>query len=213
MVLGANDGIVSTACLLLGVAAAENELSALIVAGLAGLVAGALSMAVGEFVSVGSQSDTELADIALEKRELASAPERELHELEHIYITKGLSPDLAHQVAAELTAKDALAVHLSEELGITEVTRARPLQAASFSALAFALGAMLPFLAVIGAPARLRAGLTIVVSILALAVLGALGARLGGACWPRPVGRVVVGGAAAMAITMGIGALVGQSLG
>ena len=213
MVLGANDGIVSTACLLLGVAAASNELDPLIVAGLAGLVAGALSMAVGELVSVGSQRDTELADIALEKRELAATPERELAELEHIYVTKGLTPELAREVARELTAKDALAIHLSEELGITESNRARPFQAAFSSAAAFAVGAALPMLAVVLAPAALRSALTIAVSILALGALGALGARLGGAPQLRAILRVVVGGAVAMAITMGIGALVGQSVG
>lgn len=213
MVLGANDGIVSTACLLLGVAAASNELDPLIVAGLAGLVAGALSMAVGELVSVGSQRDTELADIALEKRELATLPERELAELEDIYVAKGLSRDLAHEVARELTAKDALAVHLSEELGITESNRARPFQAALSSSAAFAVGAALPLLSVVLAPADLRSTLAIVVSMLALGSLGALGAWLGGAPILRAVLRVVVGGAAAMAITMGIGALVGQSIG
>lgn len=213
MVLGANDGIVSTACLLLGVAAASNELDPLIVAGLAGLVAGALSMAVGELVSVGSQRDTELADIALEKRELAAVPERELSELEQIYVTKGLSPELARQVAHELTAKNALAVHLSEELGINESNRARPFQAALSSSAAFAVGAALPLIAVVVAPADWRSALTIAVSMLALGALGGLGAWLGGAPKLRAIARVVIGGAAAMAITMGIGALVGQSVG
>lgn len=213
MVLGANDGIVSTACLLLGVAAASNELGPLIVAGLAGLVAGALSMAVGELVSVGSQRDTELADISLEKRELATVPERELSELEQIYVAKGLSAELAGQVAHELTAKNALAVHLSEELGINESNRARPFQAALSSSSAFAVGAALPLVAVIVAPADWRSALTIAVSMLALGALGALGAWLGGAPKLRAIARVVIGGAVAMAITMGIGALVGQSVG
>lgn len=213
MVLGANDGIVSTACLLLGVAAASNELGPLIVAGLAGLVAGALSMAVGELVSVGSQRDTELADISLEKRELATVPERELSELEQIYVAKGLSAELARQVAHELTTKDALAVHLSEELGINESNRARPFQAALSSSAAFAVGAALPLVAVIVAPADWRSALTIAVSMLALGALGALGAWLGGAPKLRAIARVVIGGAVAMAITMGIGALVGQSVG
>lgn len=213
MVLGANDGIVSTACLLLGVAAASNELGPLIVAGLAGLVAGALSMAVGELVSVGSQRDTELADISLEKRELATVPERELSELEQIYVAKGLSAELARQVAHELTAKNALAVHLSEELGINESNRARPFQAALSSSSAFAVGAALPLVAVIVAPADWRSALTIAVSMLALGALGALGAWLGGAPKLRAIARVVIGGAVAMAITMGIGALVGQSVG
>lgn len=213
MILGANDGIVSTACLLLGVAAAQEALAPVLVAGFAGLVAGALSMAVGEVVSVGSQRDTELADIARERRELAAMPARELEELVQIYIDKGLTPALARQVAVELTEKDALAVHVAEELGITEQTRARPLQAGASSAAAFAVGAALPLAAVALAPAAWRVGLTLAVSVVALGALGAIGARLGGAPWPRAVARVVVGGAAAMGITMGIGALVGQSLG
>ncbi|MCC6621280.1 MAG: VIT family protein [Deltaproteobacteria bacterium] len=213
MVLGANDGIVSTACLLLGVAAVQGDLGQILVAGLAGLVAGALSMAVGELVSVGSQRDTELADVAKEERELAAAPERELEELVQIYVAKGLDPELARTVAAQLTAKGALAIHLAEELSITEQTRARPLQAALSSAAAFALGAALPLVAVGVAPAAIRAPATIVVSLVALGTLGALGARLGGAPLGRALARVVIGGAAAMAITMGISALVGQSLG
>ena len=212
-VLGANDGIVSTACLVLGVAAATHELGPIIVAGLAGLVAGALSMAVGEFVSVGSQLDTERADIARETKELAAMPSRELEELVHIYIDKGLTPDLARAVAVELTAKDALAVHLSEELGITDQTRARPFQAAASSSLAFALGSALPLIGVVVAPEGSRTYLTIGVSIGALGGLGALGAKLGGAPTLRAVTRVVVGGGAAMAITMAIGALVGHQLG
>lgn len=213
MVLGANDGIVSTACLLLGVAAAQPDLGPVVVAGLAGLVAGALSMGVGELVSVGSQRDTELSDIAREQHELETMPARELEELVHIYMDKGLAPDLARQVAVALTEKDALAVHLAEELGITDDTRARPFQAALSSATAFALGAALPLLAVVLAPTSVRAALTVAVSIAALGSLGALGARLGGAPTGRAVLRVVVGGAAAMAITMGIGALVGHQLG
>jgi VIT1/CCC1 family predicted Fe2+/Mn2+ transporter len=195
------------------VAAATHELTPIVVAGLAGLVAGALSMAVGEFVSVGSQRDTERADIAREKTELAAMPSRELEELVHIYIDKGLSPDLARQVAVELSAKDALAVHLAEELGITDHSRARPLLAAGSSALAFAIGAALPLVAVVAAPAAVRAHLTIGLSILALGGLGALGTELGGAPTQPAVTRVVLGGGVAMAITMGIGALVGQSLG
>jgi len=213
MVLGANDGIVSTACLLLGVAAAQPELEPLLVAGLAGLVAGALSMAVGELVSVGSQKDTEESDIATEKRELETMPARELEELVNIYVNKGLAPPLAREVATQLTAKDALKVHLAEELGISESNRARPLQAALSSAAAFALGAALPVIAVVIAPASLRAILVIVVSMLALGALGWLGAYLGGASPLRPIARVLIGGAVAMAITMGIGALVGQSIG
>lgn len=213
MVLGANDGIVSTACLLLGVAAAQDDPGPILIAGLAGLVAGALSMAVGEFVSVGSQKDSEQSDIALEKRELASMPARELEELVQIYVAKGLAPDLARQVAVALTAKDALAVHLAEELGITELTRAKPMQAAMSSAAAFALGAALPIVAVVVAPVSLRAALVIAVSIAALIGLGGLGARLGGAPIGRAITRVALGGAAAMALTIGIGELVGMSLG
>jgi len=213
MVLGANDGIVSTACLLLGVAAAQPELGPVLLAGLAGLVAGALSMAVGEFVSVGSQKDAEQSDIAAEKRELASMPARELEELVQIYIHKGLTAPLAREVATQLTAKDALKVHLAEELGISEHNAARPLQAALSSAAAFALGAALPLLAVVVAPEKLRATLVIVISMAALGGLGWLGAYLGGASPGRAMLRVLVGGAAAMALTMGIGALVGQSLG
>jgi len=213
MVLGANDGIVSTACLLLGVAAAQSEIGPVLVAGFAGLVAGALSMAVGELVSVGSQRDTEVADIAREKEELAATPERELDELTAIYAAKGLDAALAREVAVQLTAKDALAVHVAEELGITEESRARPLQAASSSAIAFALGAALPLVAVAIAPATLRVALTIGVSVAALGGLGAVGARLGGAPILPALARVMLGGAVAMALTMGIGALVGQSLG
>lgn len=213
MVLGANDGIVSTACLLLGVAAAQPELGPVLLAGLAGLVAGALSMAVGELVSVGSQKDAEESDIAVEKNELESMPARELEELVQIYVNKGLTPVLAREVATQLTAKDALKVHLAEELGITEGNRAKPLQAALSSAAAFALGAALPVLAVVVAPQSWRAALVIAVSMVALGGLGWLGAYLGGASTWRAMLRVLVGGAAAMALTMGIGALVGQSLG
>jgi len=213
MVLGANDGIVSTACLLLGVAAAQPELNPVLLAGFAGLIAGALSMAVGELVSVGSQKDAEQSDIAVEKRELESMPAHELEELVHIYIQKGLTPTLAREVATELTARDALKVHLAEELGITETNQAKPLQAALSSAAAFALGAALPVLALAFSPQSLRAALVIAVSMIALGGLGWLGAYLGGASTWRAMIRVLVGGAAAMALTMGIGALVGQSLG
>jgi len=213
MVLGANDGIVSTACLLLGIAAAQSEREPLLIAGLAGLVAGALSMAVGELVSVGSQKDAEESDIAKEKRELELMPARELEELVQIYVARGLTPELARQVATALSATDPLKVHLAEELGITDTNRARPLQAASSSAVAFSVGAGLPVLAVALAPAAARVGLVIAVSLGALASLGWLGAWLGGAPIVRPMLRVVVGGAAAMALTMGVGALVGQSLG
>jgi VIT1/CCC1 family predicted Fe2+/Mn2+ transporter len=212
MVLGANDGIVSTACLVLGVAAAQSEAGPILTAGIAGLVAGALSMAVGEWVSVGSQHDTEEADIARERWELANLAEREREELVQIYADKGLSRDLAQKVADELTEKNALGVHLSEELGISEATRARPMQAALSSAAAFALGAALPLMAVALSPAAWRLWMTAAVSVIALAALGALGARLGGAPMTRATVRVVLGGLAAMAITMGIGHLVGVGL-
>ena len=212
-VLGANDGIVSTAALVLGVAASQPELGPVLVAGVAGLVSGALSMAVGEYVSVGSQADTEASDIALEKRELASAPQFELDELTAIYVDKGLTPALAREVAKQLTAKDALAAHLNDELGIHDNNRARPMQAALSSAVSFALGAALPILAVAFAPTALRVELVIAIALLALAGLGALGAKLGGAPKTRAIARVLIGGALAMVATMGIGALIGQTLG
>ena len=211
-VLGANDGIVSTACLLLGVAAAQSGTESIVVAGLAGLIAGALSMAVGEWVSVASQRDAEDADIRTEERELATMPARELDELTQIYIAKGLSPDLARQVAVELTAKDPLSVHLIEELGISPHTRARPFQAAASSAAAFTVGAALPLLAMIIVPSSARITVTAIVSVVALGGLGAMAAKLGGAPITRAVFRVVLSGIAAMAITLGIGALVGTNL-
>ncbi len=211
-VLGANDGIVSTACLLLGVAAAQSTTDSIVVAGLAGLIAGALSMAVGEWVSVASQRDVEDADIRTEERELATMPARELDELAQIYAAKGLSAELARQVAVELTAKDPLAAHLIEELGITPNTRARPLQAAASSAAAFTVGAALPLVAMVIAPIDARIAITGVVSVCALGGLGAVAAKLGGAPVTRAVIRVVVSGIAAMAITLGIGALVGANL-
>ncbi len=212
-VLGANDGIVSTASLVLGVAAAEADQGAIVTAGVAGLIAGALSMAVGEFVSVSSQRDTEDADIAVESREHAASPEHELEELVAIYVKQGLSAALARQVAVALTERDALKVHLAEELGIREATRARPVQAAMSSALAFAAGAVLPLLAVGLAAASLRVPLTVGISAVALGALGALGAWLGGAPVGRASVRVVLGGLLAMALTMGIGRLVGTTLG
>lgn len=212
-VLGANDGIVSTACLVLGVAAASAESGPVVTAGIAGLVAGALSMAVGELVSVGSQKDTEEADIARETHELATTPEYELRELTEIYVAKGLSPELASQLAKELTAKDALGTHLVEELGITDRSRAKPLQAAASSAASFAIGAALPLVAIAASPATGRIPITVAVSVVALGSLGAISAELGGASKARASFRVVVGGLVAMALTMGIGALVGTQVG
>ncbi len=208
-VLGANDGIVSTASLIVGVAAAGASREAILVAGVAGLVAGAMSMAAGEYVSVSSQSDTEQADLARERGELASQPEFELEELAGIYAKRGLTPELARQVAEQLTAKDALGAHARDELGISDFTRARPVQAALTSAATFAAGAGLPLLL---AGAWPRAGLELAVcaaSLLFLAGLGALGARTGGAGMWRAAGRVTLWGALAMAATAGVGSLFG----
>ncbi len=211
-VLGANDGILSTAGLVLGVAAAGASTSAIATAGVAGLVAGGLSMAAGEYVSVSSQRDAELADLRLEMRELESDPEGELAELAAIYAGRGLSPALALQVAQELTAGDALAVHARDELGIDENALARPLQAAWSSAVAFSLGAAVPLLTITLTPEAARIGLTVAVTLLALAALGGIGARLGGAPMERAALRVAAWGAVAMALTSAIGALVGAAV-
>ncbi len=212
-VLGANDGIISTAALILGVAAADSGRTAILTAGVAGLTAGALSMGLGEYVSVSSQRDTEEADIAKEKWELEHTPERELAELTAIYQEKGLKHELARQVAVELTAHNALGTHLIEELGITEATRARPLQAAWSSMASFAVGALLPLLAAAFAPSGARILTTLFVSVLALIALGYAGARAGGAEPTRPMLRVVGGGIMAMAVTMAIGKLFGAAVG
>ncbi len=211
-VLGANDGIVSTSSLVLGVAASGASSSAILTAGVAGLVAGALSMAAGEFVSVSSQRDSERADLHLEQRELHDDPEGELGELARIYEKRGVPPELAQQVAVALTERDALAAHARDELGLEQERRARPLQASWASALAFSAGAVLPVLAVAVTPAGARAVVCVAVTLLALAVLGALGARLGGGDQRRATARVVGWGALAMAITAGIGALVGAAV-
>ena len=211
-VLGANDGIVSTSSLVLGVAASGASSSAILTAGVAGLVAGALSMAAGEFVSVSSQRDSERADLHLEERELRDDPEGELGELARIYEKRGVPPELAQQVDVALTERDALAAHARDELGLEQERRARPLQAAWASALTFSAGAVLPVLAVAITPAAARAVVCVAVTLLALAVLGALGARLGGGDQRRATARVVGWGALAMAITAGIGALVGAAV-
>lgn len=204
-VLGANDGIVSTASLIVGVAAASASASEVLVAGVAGLVAGAMSMAAGEYVSVSSQSDTEQADIARERSELATQPEFELQELTQIYVDRGLAVDLARQVADQLMANDALAVHARDELFLSEVTAARPIQAALTSAATFAAGAALPLAMVfVLPPSALVAGVS-AASLLFLALLGALGARTGGANVVRATLRVTFWGALAMALTAGIG--------
>ncbi len=208
-VLGANDGIVSTASLIVGVAAAGSPKSAILIAGGAGLVAGALSMAAGEYVSVSSQSDTETADLAREAEELATNPEAEHHELAGIYIMRGLTPDLAVQVATQLMAKDALGAHARDELGISEISTARPIQAAWTSALTFALGAAAPLVVVSLTPSSLTIPLVSATSLIFLAILGAAGARAGGAGLLRPIARVVFWGAAALAVTAGIGTVFG----
>jgi VIT1/CCC1 family predicted Fe2+/Mn2+ transporter len=208
-VLGANDGIVSTASLVVGVAAAESGRSGVLVAGVAGLVAGAMSMAAGEYVSVSSQSDTEKADLGREHRELEANPERELQELRGIYVDRGLDPELAQRVAEQLTARGALAAHARDELGFSTVHAARPVQAALASAATFAIGAALP----LAMAAVVPAGQIIVVvsgsSLLFLAGLGSLAAGAGGASRARGALRVTFWGALAMALT----ALVGRTFG
>ncbi|MDQ3102274.1 MAG: VIT family protein [Actinomycetota bacterium] len=209
-VLGANDGIVSTASLVLGVAAAGGSTRAVATAGIAGLVAGALSMAAGEYVSVSSQLDTERADLRLEERELADDPEGEVDELADIYERRGLSRPLARQVAVELSKGDRLAVHARDELGLESGGRARPFQAAWTSALSFTAGASLPLLAISVAPTGIRVIVCVASTLMALGLLGQLGARLGGAPRLKAVVRVVGWGAVAMAVTSGIGALTGS---
>jgi len=209
-ILGANDGIVSTASLIVGVAAANVAQSSILVSGVAGLVAGAMSMAAGEYVSVTSQSDTEKADLARERKELETAPLDELNELINIYVERGLTPSLATQVAHQLMEKDAIGAHARDELGISEVTTARPVQAAWTSALSFSLGAIFPIIVVLIAPAPFLVWGVAAGSLAFLAVLGAIGARAGGAnIWVATI-RVAFWGAAAMAITAGIGALFGK---
>lgn len=208
-VLGANDGIVSTASLIVGIAAASADHTAILSAGVAGLVAGSLSMAAGEYVSVSSQADAEKADLERERRELAEQPEEEFEELTAIYRERGLSEGLARQVATELMAGDALAAHARDELGIVEHLAANPLQAAVTSAITFAVGAAVPLLTVLLAPPAMLLAATMVVTVLALAVLGALGGWTGGAGLLRPALRVVVWGVIAMAVTFGVGSLFG----
>ncbi|MFN4092818.1 MAG: VIT family protein [Brevundimonas sp.] len=208
-VLGANDGIVSTASLIVGVAAAGSSKGAVIVAGVAGLVAGALSMAAGEYVSVSSQSDTEKADLAREAAELQASPEAEHAELAGIYVDRGLTPDLASQVATQLMATDALGAHARDELGISEITTARPIQAALTSAATFAVGAAAPLATVALSPDGWMVPAVSASSLVFLAVLGGLGARAGGAAMLRPIGRVVFWGAVALAVTAGIGKVFG----
>jgi VIT1/CCC1 family predicted Fe2+/Mn2+ transporter len=208
-VLGANDGIVSTASLIVGVAAAAASTSDVLVAGVAGLVAGAMSMAAGEYVSVSSPSDTEQADLARERGELASQPDFEREELAQIYVERGLDQALARQVADQLMARDALGAHARDELGMSEVTAARPIQAAFTSAATFAAGAALPLLAAVLMPRSMLIAGVSVASLVFLALLGAIGARAGGARIGKAMARVTFWGAVAMALTAGIGAIFG----
>lgn len=210
-VLGANDGIVSVATIVVGVAGATSNTGALVTAGLAGLVGGAISMALGEYVSVSSQRDSERALIAKEKRELAEMPDEELAELTQLYRDRGLSEATAHQVAVELTAHDALAAHLEVELGIDQDDLVSPWQAAVSSAVAFTVGALLPFLAIVLTPAAARVPVTMAVVLIALAVTGTISARIGGSKPGRSMLRLVAGGAIALAVTWLIGTLLGTT--
>jgi VIT1/CCC1 family predicted Fe2+/Mn2+ transporter len=208
-VLGANDGIVSTASLIVGVVAAAATQNDVLVAGVAGLVAGAMSMAAGEYVSVSSQSDTERADLARERRELSENPAFELDELAEIYVSRGVDKPLALQVARQLMKKDALSAHARDELGISEITTARPVQAALTSAASFSVGAAMPLLMVVVSPAALLVPIVFGASLGFLALLGAIGAKAGGANVLRATARVTFWGAFAMALTAGIGKLIG----
>lgn len=211
-VLGANDGLISTASLVVGVAAADNVRTAVLVAGIAGLTAGALSMAAGEYVSVSSQLDTERADLAREHAELQADPAAEVDELTAIYERRGLSGDLARRVAVELSANDRLPIHARDELGIDVEALARPVQASVVSALSFIAGALLPVLVVAFAPASARIESTIAATLVGLVVLGVIGAGLGGAPRGRAALRVFVGGVLALTIALGIGRLTGAAV-
>jgi VIT1/CCC1 family predicted Fe2+/Mn2+ transporter len=212
-VLGANDGIVSVAAIIVGVAAAGSTRAAILTAGIAGLVAGAASMASGEYVSVSSQADAERADLALERVELSADPVGEREELAAIYRDRGLSPRLAGEVASELSARDdLLEVHARDELGMTELSHARPFQAAGASAAAFTAGAAVPLIAVVLSPSSTRIPLTTAATVLALALTGFTGARLGGAPPARGTLRVLIWGVAAMALTMVVGRAVGTTV-
>jgi VIT1/CCC1 family predicted Fe2+/Mn2+ transporter len=208
-VLGANDGIISTASLVLGVVSADPSGQGAILAGVAGLAAGSMAMAAGEYVSVSSQADTERADLAREVRELARDPEGEMAELTQIYVTRGVEPGLARQVAGQLMAKDALAAHSRDELGISDATTARPMQAALASAATFSIGAAAPLILTVISPQEMLLPVVAAGSLLFLALLGMIGAKAGGAGILRPTIRVVFWGALAMALTTGIGALFG----
>ncbi len=211
-VLGANDGVVSVSSLVVGVAASGTTQSNVLLTGVAGLVAGALSMAAGEYISVQSQADTENADLAKERRELAEEPESELEELTSIYVARGLDRELARQVAEQLTARDALTTHAREELGITETLMARPIQASMASAAAFSVGAIIPILAAYFAPPNVVGTVTGVATIVTLTALGSLAAYAGGAPIWRGAFRVTFWGALAMAITAAVGRLFGAAV-
>jgi len=208
-VLGANDGIVSTASLIVGVAASHASRETILLSGVAALVAGAMSMAAGEYVSVSSQSDTERADLAKERRAIATQPDEERRELTDIYVGRGLDPDLARKVADQLMALDALGAHARDELGISDIATARPIQAAFTSALTFSTGAAAPLAVVAFASTAILVPAVAVASLLCLALLGYLGARAGGAPAGRAIVRVTLWGAFAMAITAGVGRLFG----
>jgi len=211
-VLGANDGIVSTSSIVVGVAAADSARPAILLAGIAGLVAGAMSMAAGEYVSVSSQSDAEDADRRLETRELAEQPEVELQELTQIYVNRGLEAGLARQVAEQMTRHDALGAHLRDELGHTEVSAARPVQAALTSAISFAVGAALPLLVAAVVDPQMIPWSVSLATLVSLAILGALSAHVGGASRLRGAVRVTFWGALALALTAAVGRLVGTTL-
>jgi VIT1/CCC1 family predicted Fe2+/Mn2+ transporter len=211
-VLGANDGVVSTACLIAGVAGAGASYGAVRTAGIAGLAAGALSMALGEYVSVASQRDIEQADVQIERQALEEHPVAELRELALIWEARGLDPALAGEVARQLTEADALGAHVRDELGLTQDTAARPVQAALTSGVSFTLGALVPLIAYLASPDR-RSLVAVVGSVVALAGLGWIGARLGSAARLRAIARVAIGGSIAMGITLLIGELTGAALG
>jgi vacuolar iron transporter family protein len=209
-VLGANDGIISTASLVLGVASAAAARNDIMLTGVAGLVAGAMSMAAGEYVSVSSQSDTEHADLRREKRELAEDPVFEREELAQLYVARGVEAGLAREVATQLMAKDALGAHAQDELGISEISTARPVQAALASAATFSVGAAAPLLLVLGSPSNVLIPAVAIGSLLFLSLLGAVGAKAGGAGLLKPTVRVTFWGAFAMGLTAGIGAVFGK---
>lgn len=211
-VLGANDGIVSTASLVLGVASANTSSSGILLAGVAGLVAGAMSMATGEYVSVSSQVDTEKAALAQERGELEKDYQGEIHELTSLYIKRGLTPPLAREVAEQLMIKDALGAHAREELGLTETNSAQPLQAALFSALSFSAGAVLPLLVAWLVPQSLITALIIFTTLCSLAILGYISSVAGKASPFKAIGRITFWSTLAMAVSIGVGHLAGQAL-